>query len=144
MTRQEASHVINLPVDQVEKALRDVSGWPRFVVGVESVERTAFERYVFRIQDGGRIRQVPVAVVSHPGEHRIIWHARSGPAFEGQFRLSGTQEHRTRVQLTLVAEPDGFLSGLGDLVATRTSTAEFTLLRLDAELTGSGPEPTAT
>lgn len=133
MTHQDASYVINLPVELVETILRDVARWPRFVAGVHSVEKTSFERYVFHIQDSGRLREVPVVLVVHPTARRITWHAHSGPAFNGEFRLTSLDRHRTRVHLIMVAEPAGFLSALGDMLGSGASTAELTLQRLDTE-----------
>jgi uncharacterized membrane protein len=133
MTHQDASHVINLPVELVETVLQDIARWPHFVAGLQSVEKTSFERYVFRIQDTGRVREVPEVLVVHPTAHRITWHAQSGPAFNGEFRLTSLEGHRTRVHLSMVAEPAGFLSALGDMLGSWTSTAQLTLQRLDTE-----------
>jgi uncharacterized membrane protein len=143
MTHQDASHVINLPLELIETALRDVDRWPRFVVGVQSVEKTSFERYVFRIEEDGQLREVPVAVVAHPAEHRITWRVQSGPAFDGEFRLTSVEERRTLAQLIMTAEPTGFLAALSDMFGGHASMAELTLQRLDTEVIGSEMEPPA-
>jgi hypothetical protein len=137
MTHQEATAVVNLPVAQVEAKLRDVGSWPRFVIGLEDVVKTAHERYTFSVSDGGILRDVPVFAIPHPREHRVSWKALSGPAFDGEFRLHPENPRQTRVTLTLVAEPAGFLSGLSDMFRSSSSTAELVLQRLDAFLTAS-------
>lgn len=131
MTHQEASAVVSLPVAEVDTRLREISSWPRFVVGLEDVVKTAHERYTFSVRDGDGLREVPVFAIPHPREHRVSWKALSGPAFDGEFRLRPENERQTRITLTMTAEPAGFLSGLSDMVQSRSSTAELVLHRLE-------------
>jgi uncharacterized membrane protein len=136
MTHHEASTVVNLPVAEIETQLRRIEEWPQYVPGVESVTRTAFERYVFRVRSGDDIRDVHVAVVAHPRDHRITWRALSGPAYGGEFRLH-SEGQRTRVGLSLTAEPAGFLSVVTELVAGSTAAADVGLQRMEAHLFGA-------
>ncbi|HET9656888.1 MAG TPA: SRPBCC family protein [Kineosporiaceae bacterium] len=134
MTHQEATAVVNLPVADVETRLRDVGSWPRFVVGLEDVVKTAHERYTFSVRDGHSTREVPVCAIPHPREHRVSWKALSGPAFDGEFRLHPENDRQTRVTVSMVAEPAGFLANLSELFRSSTTTAEIVLQRLDAFL----------
>jgi uncharacterized membrane protein len=132
MTHQEASAVVNLPVSEVDARLREISSWPRFLVGLTDVVKTAHERYTFIVVDGRSTREVPVCAIPHPREHRVSWKALAGPAFDGEFRLHPEGDRQTRVTLSLVAEPAGFLDGLSDMVHPHgTSTAEVVLQRLE-------------
>ena len=135
MTHQEASAVVNLPVSEVDARLREISSWPLFLVGLKDVVKTAHERYTFVLRDSEGSREVPVAAIPHPREHRVSWKALSGPPFDGEFRLHPENERQTRITLSMVAEPAGFLAGLSDLAHPhRTSTAELVLQRLEAYL----------
>jgi len=138
MTHQKAESVIAAPLDAVERQLRDVGSWPKFLVGLEKVTEHSFERYQFVVTDDDGTRELDVAVVAHPGEHRMLWHALSGPKFEGDVRLHVVDAKHTRVVLSLTAEPKGFLAGLGDLVHAKGSAAAVDLQRLDALVTGAG------
>jgi uncharacterized membrane protein len=131
MTHQEATAVVNLPVTEVEARLREISSWPRFIVGLDDVVKTAHERYTFVVRDSGGSRDVPVCAIPHPREHRISWKALVGPAFDGEFRLHPENERQTSIAVTLVAEPAGFLSGLSDMLRSRSTTAELVLQRLE-------------
>ncbi len=141
MTHQEASAVVSMPAAEVEAKLRQVEEWSRFLVGLEEVTKTSFERYLFRVRSGSRTREVQVAVVARPREHRIAWKALAGPAFSGVFRLQPVDARHTRVSLWLKAEPAGFLAGLGDMLGSSTTTAMLDLQRLEAHLTGAGLAP---
>jgi uncharacterized membrane protein len=131
MTHQEATAVVNLPVAEVDARLREIGSWPRFVVGLQDVVKTAHERYTFVVHDSGGTRDIPVYAIAHPREHRISWKALAGPAFDGEFRLQPVNERQTRITLTLVADPPGFLARLGDLIQSSSSTAELVLQKAD-------------
>ena len=135
MTHQEASAVVSLPVSEVDAKLREISSWPRFMVGLLDVIKIAHERYTFVVRDGHSVREVPVCAIPHPREHRVSWKALSGPAFDGEFRLHPENDRQTRIAVSLVAEPAGFLAGLSDMLHPPvTSTAELVLQRLEAHL----------
>jgi uncharacterized membrane protein len=135
MTHQQAVCVVAAPLELVERRLREVGDWPQFVVGLERVTETSFGRYTFAVRNGTSPREIEVALVVNPREHRIGWRALARPRFDGEFRLSRVQGGRTRVALTLTAEPTGFFAGLSELVRLSHSTAALNLQRLDALLT---------
>ena len=137
MTHQQAVSVVTAPCETVESTLRDVSSWPQFLLGLEQVTETSFGRYRFVVRDRSSVRDVDVAVVAHPREHRIVWRALAGPRFDGEIRLAPTDEGHTRVSLSLSAEPAGFLASLSDMAHMGAqSTAVLDLQRLDSLVTG--------
>jgi uncharacterized membrane protein len=138
MTHQQAVSVVAAPLDAVERQLRDVVQWPGFLLGLEKVTETSFERYTFVVKDGTSSREVEVAVVAHPREHRMIWHALKGPRFDGEVRLTAVDAKHTKVSLSLTAEPQGFLAGLSDFVRSSSSTATLDLQRLEGLIVGAG------
>jgi uncharacterized membrane protein len=135
MTHQQASAVLNAPLAVVEACLREVTAWPRFLVGLEEVTATTYQRYRFKIKEGKRFREVDVAVQAHPREHRFSWRALSGPRFEGEVRLAPSDERCTRAQLSVTAEPAGFLAGFSEMLGRSDSTAEVCLQQLDTLVT---------
>ncbi|HEX2810718.1 MAG TPA: hypothetical protein VHN80_31525 [Kineosporiaceae bacterium] len=137
MTHQQAVSVVAAPLDVVERQLRDVAQWPGFLLGLEKVTETSFERYTFVVKDGASTREVDVAVVAHPREHRMVWHALHGPRFDGDVRLTAIDAKHTRVSLSLTADPQGFLAGLSDFVRSSSSTATLDLQRLEGMVAGA-------
>jgi len=137
MTHQHAVTVVAAPLETVERALQDVAHWPRFLLGVEQVAKVSHGRYTFVVRDRSSVREVDVAVVAHPGEHRVGWHALAGPRFDGEIRLAAVAGGRTRVSLSRTADPAGFLASLADLARMgHDDTAALDLQRLEAVLTG--------
>ena len=120
------------PLKVVEQRLRDVDDWPQFLLGLERVTQTSFGRYQFVVRDGTGSRTMDVAVVAHPREHRIAWHALTGSRFDGEVRLAEADAGHTRVSLSLTVEPQGFLARLSDLVSSSQSAATLDLQRLES------------
>ena len=131
MARQEASIVVAVPLEAVEARLADVSRWPEFLAGLESVEPAGFERFRFTIAGRGRQRTLPVCVVPHAAEHRISWRALEGPRYIGELRLRAVDDRHTRVDLTMIVDPDGLRDGLREIVGGEPM-AELTIQHLDA------------
>lgn len=136
MTHQHAVSVMAAPLQAVERTVRDVEHWPRFLLGLEQVSETSFGRYTFVVRDRSGVREVDVAVTAHPGEHRIVWHALAGPRFDGELRLTAVDAAHTRVSLRITADPAGFLASLSDFARLgQHSTADLDLHRLEAVVT---------
>jgi uncharacterized membrane protein len=132
MRRQQAATVVAAPLDVVESRLADVTRWSEFLTGLEAVQATGFERYIFTVTEGKRRRDVPMCVVRHPAEHRMAWHALEGPRYVGELRLHAVDDRHTRVELTMTADPVGMLEGFREIVGERHQTAVLDLQRLDA------------
>jgi hypothetical protein len=128
VTQQQASLTLAVPLPEIERILRDVTGWDHFLVGVKSVVKTSHERYRFRLADG---REIPVAVHFHPQAHRFTWHTLSGPPFDGVLHLAEAGPTHTRVTLHLTTRPAGTMANLLEMLATSTSRAAVDLLWLD-------------
>ncbi|HVN10975.1 MAG TPA: SRPBCC family protein [Kineosporiaceae bacterium] len=131
MARQEATTVVAVSLDAVEARLTDVSRWPEFVTGLESVEPAGFERYRFTVAARGRRRTLHVCVVPHPAEHRISWRALEGPRYVGELRLRAVDDRHTRIDLTMTIDPEGLMDGLREIVGGEPM-AELTIQHIDA------------
>jgi uncharacterized membrane protein len=135
--RQQATMVVAAPLEVVETRLREVTRWPEFLIGLDAVEPTGFERYRFTVTEGGRRRDVPVCVVPHPAEHRISWKALEGPRYIGDLRLHAVDDRHTKVDLNMIVDPAGFAAGFREIVGERHQTAVLDLQRLDAFVTSA-------
>jgi hypothetical protein len=135
VAQQQASLTLSVALDEIEGRLRDVTGWDRFLIGVDSVTQTAHERYRFRLAEG---REVPVAVRFRSGGHRFSWCALSGPPFDGDLRLARVDATQTRITLRLTTRPAGTMANLLDMITTSTSRAVVDLQRLESYLRRAG------
>jgi uncharacterized membrane protein len=131
MRQQEATTVISAPPAQVEHLLTDVSAWPAFLVGLESVERLGHERYRFHLAEGGDRRDVRVCVRHQPALHRFTWKALEGPAYHGSLELSAADDRHTLVRLSLTSHPGTLWAALSDMIMPGPSRAVHDLQKLD-------------
>jgi uncharacterized membrane protein len=137
MASQQASAIVNLPLDEVQARLRDVETWPRFLIGLESITRLAHERYRLGVREGKRQYDVDVCLFARPREHRFAWRALARPRWDGELRLSAEGERRTRVRLSLQVEPRGRAAVWSEMVSGTDSHALLDMYRLQDVLGAS-------
>jgi len=125
---------VSLPLDEVQKRLRDVESWSEFLRGIESVRRTSHERYAFQLADGRDHRELRVVVRLRCRDHCFVWHELSGPAWRGWLKLSWVADSRTMITLALESAPVDLLSGMAEWLMPMTSTAVLDLQLLERYL----------
>jgi uncharacterized membrane protein len=137
MASQQASAIVNMPLDEVQARLRDVETWPQFLIGLESITRLAHERYRLGVREGKRQYDVDVCLFARPREHRFAWRALARPRWDGELRLSAEGERRTRVRLSLQVEPRGRAAVWSEMVSGTDSHALLDMYRLQDVLGAS-------
>jgi uncharacterized membrane protein len=139
MMRQHATTTVAAPIADVQARLADVTSWPAFLYGLESVEPAGHERYRFTLTNGNRRRTVPVCVQTHPAEHRVTWRQLEGPRYLGELRLREVDSGHTAVELTMTADPVSMAEGFRELLGERHPEAVLDLQRLDHFVTETDP-----
>lgn len=134
MRKQEAVTVVSAPLAVVERALEDVTSWPEYLVGVESVEPLGHQRYRFCLADGRDRRQSVVCVRHLFAEHRFTWRALEGPTFTGRWELRAVDERHTEVRLCLETHPGTLFAGLAEMIIPRLGRAAHDLRKLEEHL----------
>jgi len=132
MMRQHATTTVAAPLPDVQARLTDVTSWPAFMYGLESVEPAGHERYRFTLANGKQRRTVLVCVQAHPAEHRMTWRQLEGPRYTGDLRLREAGSGHTTVELTMIADPVSMAEGFRELLGERHPAAQLDLQRLDA------------
>ena len=135
MMRQHATTTVAAPLAEVQARLADVTSWPAFLYGLESVEPAGHERYRFTLVNGRRQRTVPVCVQTHAAEHRVTWRQLEGPRYVGELRLREVDSGHTAVELTMTADPVSMAEGFRELLGERHPEAVLDLQRLDHYVT---------
>jgi len=130
----QASVVVALPMAVVEGQLWDVTTWPSFLSGVEQVRRSAPERYVFTVRQGRRRYEVLMAVRWRARDHRFLWRALEGPRWDGELALMPMNGRRTKVRLTLDAQPRSLFRTLLEVSGTGQQDVRSDLNRLRDQL----------
>jgi hypothetical protein len=131
VSQQQAELILRTPLSEVERRLRDVSCWGEFLIGVESVRVTSYERCLFRLANG---REVPAVLRFDPRSHRFSWRSLAGPPFDGSLRLAEVDETCTRITLRLVTRPASAVANFFEMFTPPTARATLDLHRLDSYL----------
>ena len=138
MRHQEATTTVAAPVEAVERFVADVTHWPGFIEGLDTVQRTGHERWLFCLHDGRDRRESVVVVRRDAARHAMTWRSLDGPAFAGCIALAAVDDGHTRVRLELHRHPGTLLAGLAEMVMPRGDRATHDLGALEAALAAAG------
>jgi hypothetical protein len=134
MRQQQATTIVPLPLETVEKRLRDVESWSDFLQGIASIRYTSHERYVFTLADGRDHREIKMVVKLRYRDHCFVWHGIAGPTVRGSMKLVPVDDRHTAVTLELASLPIDLRSGVAEMVIPSSSTASLDLRLLEKHL----------
>jgi hypothetical protein len=140
MRQQQATTVVPLALDTVEKRLRDVESWSQFLQDVDAIKYTSHERYLFTLNDGYCRRDIKMVVKLRYHDHCFAWHEVSGPAVRGSVKLTPVDDRHTAVTLTEASMPASVRSGMAEMVMPNGSAAMMDIRLLEKHLTRSAAE----
>jgi uncharacterized membrane protein len=132
MSRQESTSVVRAPLPTVESRLSHVEDWPKFLVGLASVDKLAHGRYRFHVTQGDETFGLPIAVTLDAHDHRLAWHCLEGAKWDGELKMSAVDPHHTKVHLVTVTEPRGFVANVAEWIGSPKDEATLDLQRLEA------------
>jgi hypothetical protein len=136
MRSQEAATVVALPMKEVERRLRQVEGWPQFLIGVEQVSPMSHERYLFSLADGRDRRDAVVLVRWHHDTRCMTWRALDGPMYKGSLTVKPVDDRHTAVELSIAAHPSRLGEALAEMAMPRMFRARHDLDLLENHLLG--------
>jgi hypothetical protein len=105
---QKCTTVFSLSPAELDEQLRDVTAWPVYLPGLESVTATSPGRYTFVVRQDDVAHEIEVAV--RPTADGVLWTVLDGPAWNGRLFLQPVDDRRTRLHLELEIEPRGTLA----------------------------------
>jgi len=146
MRQQQATTVVPLPLAAVETRLRDVESWSQFLLGIESIKFTSFERYLFTLADGRDHREIKTVVKLRYKDHCFAWHPVSGSGVRGTLKLAPLDDRHTEVTLTVASMPPDLRAGVAEMMMPSSSTAQCDVRLLEKHLLESpaaGADPKA-
>ena len=111
-----ASVLVTTSPAEVERRLRDVEAWSKFLIDVDQITKIGHERYDFEIVTHKHVRRSRIAVRWHPQQSSFAWTSLKGPCFEGSIRLVEDEGGWTRVNLSVTCWPEGFVANVAEMV----------------------------
>ena len=113
MTRIKKSIDVNVPVRLAYDQWTQFEDFPVFMEGVERVVQQEDNFLDWTAKVGGQTRQWTAQIVDQTPDRRIAWKAIQGAENAGAVLFEAIGPDQTRIELTIDAEPEGPLEGVG-------------------------------
>jgi uncharacterized membrane protein len=124
MERIEKTFEVDCPVGTVYNQWTQFEQFPRFMSGVEEVRQIDDTHLHWRAKVAGKQKEWDAEIIEQVPDRRIAWRSTSGAANAGTVRFEPLNKERTRVNLTMEYEPEGFVEKAGDAVGAVSSKVE--------------------
>ncbi len=114
MSRVEKTIEIDVPARVAYDQWTQFESFPEFMDGVESVTQRDDKRLDWTATIGGQTRSWTAEIVDQTPDRRIAWKSTSGTENAGAVLFEPVDADRTRITLTIDAEPEGVVERVGD------------------------------
>jgi len=113
-TRVEKSIEVDKPVRTVYNQWTQFESFPEFMQGVERVEQKDDKRLHWVAEIGMADREWDAEIVEQTPDQVIAWKASGETTNDGRVTFQPVGPDRTRVNLVLEYDPEGFVEKAGD------------------------------
>jgi uncharacterized membrane protein len=123
MSNIEQSVDVDVPVRTAYNQWTQFEQFPRFMEGVEEVRQVSDTRLHWVAKIAGARREWDAEITEQQPDQRVAWRATSGAQNDGMVTFEQLGANRTRVELHLDFDPEGFVEKAGDalgIVRART------------------------
>lgn len=114
MSRVEKTIEIDVPARVAYDQWTQFESFPQFMDGVESVIQRDDKRLDWTATIAGQTRSWTAEIVDQTPDRRIAWKSTSGTDNAGAVLFEPLDADRTRMTLTIDAEPEGVVERVGD------------------------------
>lgn len=139
-TRVEKSIDVEKPVRTVYNQWTQFESFPEFMQGVERVEQKDDKRLHWVAEIGLADREWDAEIVEQTPDQVIAWKATGETANDGRVTFQEVAPNRTRVNLVLEYDPEGFIEKAGDKLGVVDKRAEGDLERFKSFIEERGAE----
>ncbi len=104
---------VEVPVAMAYARWTDFERFPDFLSGIDSVTRTGEGMLHWKVSIGGVEREFDAAVIDEQPNRVISWKSVAGPEHSGAVVFEQLAADRTRIDVTMGWEPEGFVEKVG-------------------------------
>jgi uncharacterized membrane protein len=116
MERVRKSITVDCPLQAVYNQWTQFEEFPRFMEGVKRVNQLDDKRLHWEAEIGGKHKEWNAKITDQVPDKRIAWHSEAGENTSGTVTFQPKGPDRTRVNLELRYEPEGFVESTGDAI----------------------------
>ncbi|MFI9270834.1 SRPBCC family protein [Kitasatospora sp. NPDC052896] len=144
MAQVEESIEVAVPVTEAYQQWTRFEEFPRFMAGVERIDRPAPELTHWVVRVAGAVREFDARITEQLPDERIAWTAVAGePHQSGVVTFHRIDPNRSRVMLQLDYAPQGLVETVGDALGfvQRQVIDDLKCFKdfIESRTTGAGP-----
>lgn len=114
MSRVQQSIDVDVPVDVAYDQWTQFESFPRFMEGVKEVKQLDDKHLRWTAEVAGVERSWDAEIVDQTPNRRVAWKSTSGTENAGAIQFEPLDVARTRIEVTMDAEPEGVVERAGD------------------------------
>jgi uncharacterized membrane protein len=133
---------VNVPVRAAYNQWTQFEDFPKFMDGVESVTQLDAQHLHWKARIVGRDEDWNAEIQEQIPDQLISWASTTGKRNAGKVRFEPLDGQRTRVELEMSYDPEGFVENVGEMLGavTRQVSADLARFKEYVEARGSAPE----
>jgi uncharacterized membrane protein len=140
MERIEKSIEVEKPVRTVYNQWTQFEEFPRFMKGVKKVTQLDDQRLHWEAEIGGKNKEWDARITDQIPDQLIAWQSEGGEYTSGIVKFVAAGPDRTRIDLQLIYDPEGFVESTGDALGLVSSKVENDLERFKEFIEKRGQE----
>jgi uncharacterized membrane protein len=129
MERIQKSLEVDCPLRTVYNQWTQFEEFPRFMEGVKHVQQLDDKRLHWNVEIAGRLKEWNARITEQIPDQRIAWESEAGEHTSGVLSFEANGPGRTRIDVDLCYEPEGFLESAGDSLGVVSHRVENDLER---------------
>jgi uncharacterized membrane protein len=131
---------INCPVSTVYNQFTQFEEFPRFMAGVKRIKQLDDKTLHWEIEIGGVHREFDAKITEQIPDKRIAWKSIDGKTHSGVVDFHRLSDNRTRVNLQIAYDPQGFAENAADFLGIISQRVEGDLQRFKEFIESRGRE----
>lgn len=140
MERIEKSIEVERPVRTVYNQWTQFEEFPRFMKGVKKVSQLDDQRLHWEAEIAGKDKEWYARITDQVPDQLIAWQSEGGEYNSGTVTFAPINSNRTRINLQLTYDPEGFVEKTGDALGVVSSRVENDLERFKDCIENRGQE----
>jgi len=140
MERIEKSIEVERPVHTVYNQWTQFEEFPRFMKGVKKVSQLDDQRLHWEAEIAGKDKEWYARITDQVPDQLIAWQSEGGEYNSGTVTFAPINSNRTRINLQVTYDPEGFVEKTGDALGVVSSRVENDLERFKDFIENRGQE----
>ncbi len=131
---------VERPLSTVYNQWTQFEQFPRFMKGVKRVTQLDDQRLHWKAEIGGKNKEWDARITDQIPDHLIAWQSEGGEYISGAVEFATLSPSRTRIDLQVVYDPQGFVESAGDALGLVSGKVESDLERFKEFIEDRGQE----